>query len=207
MMARRLARGSRLVAATHNAGKFRELVELFAPFGLELISAGSLGLPEPEETAEDFVGNARLKARAAARESGLPAIADDSGFSLAALGGRPGVHAARWGGPEKNFALAMQRVALALGDHPDRRAWFSCALVLAWPDGETASFFGRVEGEVVWPPRGQLGFGYDPMFRPLGADETFGEMAPAQKHAGSHRARAFEALAAACLIPETPHIF
>lgn len=205
-MARRLVRGERLVAATHNRGKFRELVALFAPFGIELLAAGDLGLPEPAETAEDFVGNARIKARAAAEASGLAAIADDSGFSLAALGGRPGLNAALWAGPEKDFRLAMQRVALALGDHPDRRAWFSCALVLAWPDGETASFFGRVEGEMVWPPRGELGFGYDPIFRPLGAGQTFGEMEPAVKHARSHRARAFEALAAACLPALQPHI-
>jgi XTP/dITP diphosphohydrolase len=205
-MARRLEPGTRVIIATHNRGKFREIVELLAPYRLDPVSAGELGLPEPEETAGDFVGNARLKALAAAGAGGDVALADDSGFSLAALRGAPGLYSARWGGPAKDFALAMRKVAEALGDHPDRRAWFSCALSLAWPDGETASFFGRVEGHAVWPPRGERGFGYDPMFVPLGADETFGEMEPARKHAISHRARAFEALAAACLPLLDPHI-
>jgi XTP/dITP diphosphohydrolase len=200
-MARRLERGARLVLASHNAGKLAELADLFAPFGVSLVSAGALGLPEPEETAPDFVGNARLKAVAASSASGLPALADDSGFCVAALGGAPGVVSARWAGPEKNFLAAMQRVQRECGANPDRRAWFVCALCLAWPDGETASFFGRVEGSLVWPPRGGLGFGYDPMFAPSGGALTYGEMAPAKKHATSHRARAMAQLAAACLGP------
>lgn len=200
-MARRLAPGSRLVLASHNQGKLAEIAALLrAPDGtprVDLVSAGDLGLPEPEETAPDFTGNARLKAQAAAFASGLPALADDSGFSLAALGGAPGVHSARWAGPEKNFAAAMAEINRRLGAAEDRRAWFSCALALAWPDGETATFLGRVEGHAVWPPRGTNGFGYDPMFVPLGAHETYGEMAPARKHDASHRARAFAALLAA----------
>ncbi len=200
-MARRLPIGARLVLASHNPGKLTEIAELLAaPDGtqhIDLVSAGSLGLPEPAETAPDFAGNARIKAEAAARASGLPALADDSGFSLAALGGAPGVYSARWAGPGKDFAAAMAEVNRRLGDNPDRRAWFTSALSLAWPDGETATFLGRIEGHAVWPPRGAHGFGYDPMFVPLGETETFGEMTPARKHAASHRARAFAALLAA----------
>jgi XTP/dITP diphosphohydrolase len=193
---RALPRGERLLLASHNAGKLREIADLMTPLGVETISAGALGLPEPEETAPDFAGNAALKARTAAQASGLPALADDSGFSLAALGGDPGVLSARWAGPGKDFGAAMLRVHEELGDNPDRRAWFSCALCLAWPDGETATFLGRVEGTFVWPPRGTNGFGYDPVFVPLGGTRTFGEMAPADKHAGSHRARAMAQLMA-----------
>jgi XTP/dITP diphosphohydrolase len=200
-MARRLPPGARLVLASHNQGKLVEIAALLArPDGtprVALISAGALGLPEPEETAPDFAGNARIKAQAAANASGLPALADDSGFSLAALAGEPGVHSARWAGPGKDFAAAMAEINRRLGETPDRRAWFSCALALAWPDGESATFLGRAEGHAVWPPRGTHGFGYDPMFVPLGGDETYGEMAPARKHAASHRARAFAALLAA----------
>ena len=200
-MARRLPIGARLVLASHNPGKLTEIAELLAaPDGtqhIDLVSAGSLGLPEPAETAPDFAGNARIKAEAAARASGLPALADDSGFSLAALGGAPGVYSARWAGPGKDFAAAMAEVNRRLGDNPDRRAWFTSALSLAWPDGETATFLGRIEGHAVWPPRGAHGFGYDPMFVPLGETETFGEMTPTHKHAASHRARAFAALLAA----------
>ncbi len=199
-MARRLERGGRLVLASHNAGKVTEFMALFEPFDVSLVSAGALGLPEPEETAADFIGNARLKARAATAASGLPALADDSGFCVAALGGAPGVLSARWAGPEKNFLAAMQRVQRECGANPDRRAWFVCALCLAWPDGETASFLGRVEGRLVWPPRGDLGFGYDPMFAPHGHTASYGEMAPEEKHATSHRARAMAQLAAACLM-------
>jgi len=199
-MARRLERGGRLVLASHNAGKLAEFSDLLARFGVPLVSAGALGLPEPEETAADFIGNARLKARAATAASGLPALADDSGFCVAALGGAPGVLSARWAGPEKNFLAAMQRVQRACGANPDRRAWFVCALCLAWPGGETASFLGRVEGRLVWPPRGELGFGYDPMFAPHGRTASYGEMAPEEKHATSHRARAMAQLAAACLM-------
>jgi XTP/dITP diphosphohydrolase len=163
-----------------------------------VVSAAELGLPEPEETARDFVGNARIKALAA-RASGLPVLADDSGFCVAALGGAPGIYSARWAGTEKDFSAAMARVNAEMADHPDRRAWFVCALCLAWPDGETATFVGRVDGQAVWPPRGRNGFGYDPMFLPQGASDTFGEMAPAEKHALSHRARAFAQLVAACI--------
>ncbi len=197
-MTRRLVRGERLVLASHNQGKLRELEELVAPAGIAIVSAGALGLPEPEETAPDFAGNARLKAQAAAQASGLPALADDSGFCVAALGGAPGVFSARWAGPEKDFAAAMHRVHDGITGE-DRRAWFVCALCLAWQDGETATFLGRVEGQAVWPPRGALGFGYDPMFVPAGVTQSFGEMPAAAKHALSHRARAFEALLAACL--------
>ena len=195
----RLRRVDRLVLATHNAGKLREIAALLAPYGVDATSAGALGLPEPEEDAPDFAGNARLKALAAATASGEPALADDSGFGLAALGGDPGVLSARWAGPLKDFAAAMARVHARLSGAPDRRAWFTCALCLAWPDGRSATFLGRVEGEACWPPRGTLGFGYDAMFVPLGTTLSYGEMAPALKHEGSHRARAFAQLAAACL--------
>ncbi len=195
---RRIARGERLVLATHNAGKLREMAELVQPFGIELVSAGALGLPEPEETAEDFWGNARLKALEAARGAGLPALSDDSGFCVAALGGAPGVHSARWAGPQRDFSAAMARVQRERGDDPNPHAWFVCVLCLAWPDGETASFYGRVEGEIIWPPRGTLGFGYDPMFVPRGEMRSYGELPPAEKHAASHRARAMAQLTTAC---------
>jgi XTP/dITP diphosphohydrolase len=186
--------GSRLVIATHNPGKLREFAELLAPFGIDAVSAGALGLPEPEETAPDFVGNARIKALAAASASGLPALADDSGFCVAALNGAPGVYSARWAGPDKDFAAAMARVHQEMAAATDRRAWFVAALCLAAPDGRTATYIGRVDGQAVWPPRGEHGFGYDPMFLPYGAAQTFGEMATARKHAISHRARAFAQL-------------
>jgi len=195
---RRLGAGDRLVLASHNPGKLREIAALLEPAGVSVVSAGELGLPEPEETEPDFVGNARLKALAAARASGLPALSDDSGFCVAALGGDPGVLSARWAGPEKDFAAAMARLHEAMGAAADRRAWFVCALCLAWPDGESATFVGRVDGSVVWPPRGQRGFGYDPIFLPAGASATYGEIDPAEKHAASHRARAFAQLMAAC---------
>lgn len=198
-MARRLAHGGGLVLASHNKGKLAEIAALVVPFGLGVVSADALGLPEPAEDAPDFAGNARIKALAAARAAGLPALADDSGFCLAALGGAPGVQSARWAGPERDFTAAMARANAALGDTTDRRAWFVAALCLAWPDGETATFLGRVDGVAVWPPRGTHGFGYDPMFRPEGAAQTFGEMAPEAKEATSHRARAFAQLRAACL--------
>jgi len=198
-MARRLAAGARLVLASHNNGKLAEIADLVRPLGLAVVSAGDLGLPEPVEDAPDFVGNARIKALAAACASGLPALADDSGFCVAALDGRPGVYSARWAGPSKDFAAAMGRVNAELEQAEDRRAWFVAALCLGWPDGHTETFVGRVDGTVVWPPRGTLGFGYDPMFLPGGAAETFGEMAPEAKHAVSHRARAFGQVLAACL--------
>jgi XTP/dITP diphosphohydrolase len=190
-VSRRLARGSRLVVATHNPGKLREIAELIAPHDITAVSAGELGLPVPEEPAPDFTGNARIKALAAAQGAGLPALADDSGFCVAALRGAPGVHSARWAGPGRDFAGAMARVHREVGAAEDRRAWFVCTLCLAWPDRVSASYYGRVEGTLAWPPRGSRGFGYDPMFVPQGARETFGEMEPAAKHALSHRARAF----------------
>ncbi len=198
-MARRLSVGSRLLLASHNPGKLREIAELVRPLGLELVSVSSLGLPEPQENAPDFVGNARLKAVAAANGSGLPALADDSGFCVAALGGAPGVFSARWAGPGRDFHPAMERVNAMLGGAEDRRAWFVAALCLGWPDGYIATFVGRVDGTAVWPPRGTRGFGYDPIFQPIGSELTFGEMWPEQKHPVSHRARAFVQLQAACL--------
>lgn len=197
-MPRPLPSGSTLVIATHNAGKLREIADLLRPLGVVATSAGELGLPEPVEDAPDFTGNAALKALAAARASGLPSLADDSGFCVAALGGAPGVVSARWAGPGKDFAAAMERVWREMAGSADRRAWFMCALCMAWPDGHTATYLGRVEGTVVWPPRGNLGFGYDPMFAPLGGAQTYGETDPAAKHATSHRARAMAQLMLAC---------
>jgi len=185
---------TRLVIASHNVGKVREIAELLAPFGTEVVAAAALGLPEPEETEASFAGNARLKAEAAARGSGLPALADDSGLCVAALGGAPGIHSARWAGADKDFALAMARIERELGESPDRRAWFVCALALAAPGQPTRVFEGRVDGSLVFPPRGARGFGYDPIFIAAGETLTFGEMDPARKHAISHRARAFAQL-------------
>lgn len=195
----RLGRGTRLVVATHNAGKLREIAAMLAPFGLDLVSARELGLSEPEETEADFAGNARLKAQSAAVASGLPSLADDSGFGVAALGGAPGVLSARWAGPGRDFGAAMRRVAAEMGEAEDRRAWFSCAMCLAWPGG-TATYFGRVEGSVAWPPRGERGFGYDPMFVPAGESRTYGEMTWAEKEARSHRGRAMAQLCAGLLL-------
>ncbi len=189
----------RLVIASHNPGKVREIAELVAPFGIEAVSAGELGLPEPEETGTTFAANAELKALAAAIGADLPALADDSGLVVPALDGAPGIYSARWAGPDKDFSEAMRRVERELGDSPDRRARFVCALALAWPDGSVEVFEGRVEGELTFPPRGERGFGYDPIFVPrdraaAGDRRTFGEMDPADKHAISHRARAFAQL-------------
>jgi len=182
------------VVASHNEGKVWELGELFEPFGIECVSAKSLDLPEPEETGATFEANALLKARAAAAASGLMALADDSGIEVEALGGAPGIHSARWGGPERDFALAMARVHAELeatgGGYT--RVNFTCALALAAPNGEDATFTGKVFGSIHWPPRGTRGFGYDPIFVPDGHTETFGEMDPDQKNALSHRLRAFE---------------
>lgn len=197
-MARRLAPGARLVLASHNKGKLREIAELLAPRAVGVVSAGDLGLPEPAEDAPDFTGNARIKALAAARASGLPALSDDSGFCVAALDGAPGVLSARWAGEAKDFSVAMTRVWRAVGEADDRRAWFVCVLCLAWPDGHTESFLGRVDGQLVWPPRGTHGFGYDPIFVPAGGSLTFGEMEATAKHAISHRANAFAQLLASC---------
>jgi XTP/dITP diphosphohydrolase len=190
----------RLVIASHNAGKVREIAELLSPFGVEVISSASLNLPEPEETAATFIGNAELKARAAATAAGLPALADDSGLVVHALDGAPGIYSARWAGPTKDFSIAMARVEreLQARSAPDRGAHFIAALALCWPDGHCESFEGRVDGALVWPPRGGRGFGYDPMFVPDGHAVTFGEMEPAAKHAISHRADAFRKLTAAC---------
>lgn len=199
-MALKLEPGTRLVVATHNPGKARELAEILEG-RFELVSAGALGLPEPEETEATFTGNALLKARAAAQASGLVALADDSGLSVAALGGAPGVYSARWAGPGKDFAVAMAKVEQRLeevGD-PDRSAWFTCALAVAWPDGPAVVVEGRIDGALVFPGRGALGFGYDPIFTPQGGAQTFGEMDSALKDAMSHRARAFEKLKAALL--------
>jgi XTP/dITP diphosphohydrolase len=202
MTARRLA-VRELVLATHNAGKLREVAALLAPWGLTVVSAGSLGLPEPAETEDSFLGNARIKALAAARAAGMVALADDSGFSVAALDGAPGVRTADWAETPKgrDYAMAMAKVEALARHAPDRRAWFSCALVLAWPDGHSEGFLGEAHGRWIWPPRGTHGFGYDPMFVPEGRAETFGEMTPDAKHAISHRAAAFRLLAEACLPP------
>jgi XTP/dITP diphosphohydrolase len=196
---RRLGPNTTLVIATHNAGKLREIADLLTPHGLQLISAGQLGLPEPAEDAPDFVGNARLKARAAATAANLPALSDDSGFCVAALDGAPGVHSARFAGPDKNFTRAMADIHAQIKDAEDQRAWFICALCLAWPDGHTETFVGRVDGTIGWPPRGTVGFGYDPMFVPQGGSQTYGEMDPAEKHATSHRARAFAQIMRSCI--------
>ncbi len=203
---RRLQRASRVVVASHNAGKVREVAELMAPYGLDAISAGALGLPEPEETGASFIANAILKAEAAALGSGLPAIADDSGLAVDALDGAPGILSARWAGPDKDFAMAMRNVEERLqgqgASMPQQRtAQFVCALAVAWPDHERAVFEGRVAGTLVWPPRGDQGFGYDPMFLPDGHDLTFGEMEPTAKHAISHRAIAFRQLVEAVFEP------
>jgi XTP/dITP diphosphohydrolase len=197
-MPRKLPAGAKLVLASHNPGKLREIEALLAPVGVEVVSAAALGLPEPEENAPDFAGNARIKALAAATASGLPALSDDSGFCVAALDGAPGVYSARWAGPSKDFAAAMAMVNERMGDAADRRAWFIAALCLAWPDGHTDTFLGRVDGVTVWPPRGDKGFGYDPMFVPAGESVTFGEMEPDVKHAISHRARAFAQMLRSC---------
>ncbi len=190
--------GGHLAVATHNPGKLREIAELLRPYGVAAAGAAALGLAEPDETGATFEDNARLKALAAARGSGLPALADDSGLTVAALGGAPGVYSARWAGPNRDFAAAMRRVEVALAGHSDRRAAFVAALALAWPDGHVEIFRGEVHGHLVFPPRGTRGFGYDPIFVPEGGRETFGEMEPAAKHAISHRARAFARLAATC---------
>jgi XTP/dITP diphosphohydrolase len=208
-MARRLS--GRVVIATHNPGKLREMRELFAPYGIETVSAGDLGLPEPDETGTSFGENARVKADAAAQAAKLPAIADDSGLVVDALGGAPGIHSARWAGPDKDFARAMrvieEKLAAAHATTQERRrAAFVSALTLAWPDGHAETFEGRIEGTLIWPPRGTHGFGYDPMFLPDGHARTFGEMSAEEKHGLpprgrglSHRARAFLVLAEHCL--------
>lgn len=213
---RRLA--GKVVIATHNAGKLWEMRELLAPFGVEAVSAGELGLPVPAETGHMFAENAAIKAHAAAKATDLPALSDDSGLCVDALDGAPGLFTADWAGPDRDFAVAMERVERELQkrgvtDPAQRRAHFVSALVIAWPDGHEEIFEGRIFGTVVWPPRGDKGFGYDPMFQPDGFSETFGEISSERKHgidwsqprpeALSHRARAFLTLAAACLPPRS----
>lgn len=197
---RRLLPG-RLIAATHNAGKVRELKDLFGPLGFDVVSALDMQLGEPEETEDTFAGNALLKARAAAKATGAPALSDDSGLSVAALGGAPGIYSARWAGEPRDFRVAMEKVwrDLSVAGGDDLSARFVCALAVVWPDGNEVVFEGDVVGEIVWPPRGGRGFGYDPIFVADGETETFGEMDPARKHAMSHRAAAFELLKAALL--------
>jgi XTP/dITP diphosphohydrolase len=199
-MARRLT-GGRLVVASHNPGKVAEIAELLAPFRIEAVSAAAFGLPEPEETGTSFRENAGIKARAAAKGANLPALADDSGLAVAALGGRPGILSARWAGESRDFAAAMARVERELTGKSDRGAAFVCALALCWPDGHCETVEGRVEGILVWPPRGTRGFGYDPVFMAKGSRITFGEMDSQEKHRISHRADAFRKLAALCFGP------
>lgn len=201
---RKLARGSKVVVASHNAGKVWEIHQLLTPYGLEAVSAGDIGLLEPEETEPTFAGNALLKARAATLGSGLPALADDSGLEVDMLNGAPGIFSARWAGPGKDFGLAMKRVADEITARdgwtaPAPRANFISVLCLAFSDGTHELFEGKVFGNLTWPPRGGEGFGYDPMFVPDGGTKTFGEMAPAEKYAISHRTRAFAKFKAACL--------
>lgn len=211
-MTRKLGSG-KLVIATHNAGKLKEIGKLLEPYGLECISAGALGLPEPAETGTTFAENALIKAQAAAQASGLPALSDDSGLSVAALGGRPGVYTADWaerqhfeGPPGRDWYMAMGKVEgmlQELGAGAPRDCWFSCVLAIAWPGGEHVVYEGRVDGTLTWPPRGDLGFGYDPVFVPIGSDQTFAEIDPEQKHAISHRADAFAKLVADQFGPAT----
>jgi XTP/dITP diphosphohydrolase len=203
-MEHRLRPGDRLVVATHNRGKLREFESLLAPHGLGVLLASDLGLPEPEETGTTFEENARIKAIAAAEAARMPALADDSGVAVEALGGEPGVYSARWAGPEKDFRAAMakveERLHAAGATTPDKRgARFVAVLCLAFPDGASELYRGEVEGTMVWPPRGSGGFGYDPMFVPVGLTRTFAEISPDEKHAVSHRARAFARFAEARL--------
>ena len=208
-MTKRRLKEEKLVLASHNAGKLREIAELIGLYGVSVISAGDLGLPEPEETESTFTGNALLKARAAAEASGLPALADDSGLAVTALNGQPGIYSARWAetdgsgaqGGKRDFAAAMERVQRELGEQAaagrsDRSARFVCALCLFWPNGDKILCEGEVRGTLIWPPRGTHGFGYDPIFIPDGHFITFAEMEPADKHAISHRADAFRKLVA-----------
>ncbi|AQS83609.1 MAG: RdgB/HAM1 family non-canonical purine NTP pyrophosphatase [Acetobacter aceti] len=193
-----LKQGSRLVLASHNKGKLAEFATLLAPYGVEVVSAGEMNLPEPDETALSFEGNARIKAEAAAKATGLPALADDSGLCVSALGGAPGIYSARWAGPDKDFARAMQRIEEGI-DGDEREAWFISVLCLAFPDGTTECFEGRIDGTIAPAPRGAAGHGYDPIFVPESETRTFAEMSDAEKNAISHRARAFEAFRKKCL--------
>ena len=193
----------RLVIASHNFGKIREIEELLSPWRIGVVSAAELNLPEPEETGNSFAANAKLKSDAAALGASLPALADDSGIVVNGLDGAPGIYSARWGGPDKDFDMAMARVHDELGDNPDRTARFVCALSLTWPDGHCEIFEGYIGGTLVWPPRGDKGFGYDSMFLADGDAGTFGEISPEAKHASSHRAAAFAKLIKACF-PKEP---
>ena len=211
MTDRRLS--GKVVIATHNSGKLREMRELLAPYGIEAISAGELRLAEPDETGSTFIANAYIKAKAACDASGLPAFSDDSGLCVEALNGDPGIYSARWAGPEKDFSAAMAKIEAELAkknarEPSQRRAHFISALSIVWPDGEQIEVEGRVDGTLVWPPRGDAGFGYDPIFLPDGHTRTFGEMTSIEKHGLpplglglSHRARAFTMLAKLCLAP------
>jgi XTP/dITP diphosphohydrolase len=211
MTDRRLS--GKVVIATHNSGKLHEMRELLAPYGIEAISAGELHLAEPDETGLTFIANAYIKAKAACDASGLPAFSDDSGLCVEALNGDPGIYSARWAGPEKDFSAAMAKIEAELEkkeakEPSQRRAHFISALSIVWPDGEQIEVEGRVDGTLVWPPRGDAGFGYDPMFLPDGHSRTFGEMTSIEKHGLpplglglSHRARAFTMLAKLCLAP------
>ena len=196
-MARRFT-APRLVVASHNEGKVREIADLLAPFAIDIVSAAQLDLPEPDETGDTFIANAILKAVAAAQGSGLTALADDSGLAVAALDDAPGIYSARWAGPERDFQAAMAQVQEKLGQDPNRRAYFVSVLALAWPDGQVDCFEGRVHGILIWPPRGGDGFGYDPMFLPDGFRQTFGEMPYDEKQRISHRAVAFQKLIDGC---------
>ena len=203
-MAHRIFDGDRIVIASHNQGKVREIRALLEPLNIAVTGAGELGLEEPEETGKTFIENAALKARLAAEAAQLPALADDSGLAVTALGGAPGIYSARWAGAEKDFSVAMKRVAdaLLMSGSMDRSCQFICALSLAWPDGHCENFEGSVSGTLTWPPRGDAGFGYDPIFTPLGRELTFGEMDQTEKHAMSHRADAFNKLLTSCLHPD-----
>ena len=193
-----LPKGTTLVVASHNQGKVREIEELLAPYGFATKGAAELGLVEPSEDGVTFIDNALIKSRSAAKLSGLASLADDSGLCVEGLSGAPGIYSARWAGPQKDFSLAMRRVESELGDIPDRRAYFVCVLALSLPDGRDETFEGRVYGTLTFPPRGDQGFGYDPIFVPEGGSLTFGEMDPGKKHEMSHRADAFRQLVAAC---------
>lgn len=191
---RKLNPGDRLLIATHNGGKAKEIGDLLSPFVSSFTTSGALGLPEPEEVGASFEENALIKARQAARESGLVALADDSGLCVNALGGEPGIYSARWAGPNKDFKMAMSRINTLLSGCENRSAFFVCVLALAWPDGEAVTFEGRVNGQIAWPIRGSKGFGYDPFFVAEGYTQTFAEMEPKEKHSISHRAKAFKLL-------------
>ena len=199
-MARKF-KGGQLVIASHNLGKVREIKELLTPFDADVVSARDLSLPEPIEDGVTFIANAKIKAHAATMASGLPALADDSGLAVHGLNDEPGIYSARWAGPDKDFGLAMKKVQQELKNIDDKSAHFACALALCWPDGHTESFEGQVTGQMIWPPRGDKGFGYDPIFVANGMDISFAEMQPKAKHSISHRAKAFEKMVRACFWP------